>query len=100
MSFDPHTVAAILTMALVTYATRIAGIFLSGRLALAGRTKAAFDAIPAAVLVAVIAPVALATGPAETIAAVIAGISATRMPLLVTIIIGVVSVVLLRTMMA
>lgn len=99
MSFDPHTVAAILTMALVTYATRIAGIFLAGRLALAGRTKAAFDAIPAAVLVSVIAPVALATGPAETIAAGITAISATRMPLLVTIAIGVVSVVLLRMAM-
>lgn len=99
MSFDPHTVAAILTMALVTYATRVAGIFLDGRLALSGRTKAAFDAIPAAVLVSVIAPVALATGPAETIAAAITVVSATRMSLLVTIVVGVVSAVLLRMMM-
>jgi uncharacterized membrane protein len=100
MSFDRHTIAAILAMALITYGTRIAGIFLSGRLQLVGRPKAAFDAIPAAVLVSVIAPMALATGPAETIATVIAGVSATRMPLLVTIIIGVVSVVLLRMVLA
>ena len=99
MSLDPTVVAAVLAMALVTYGTRIAGIFLSGRLKLAGRPKAAFDAIPAAVLVSVIAPVALATGPAETAATVIAGISATRMPLLVTIVIGVVSVVGLRLLM-
>jgi uncharacterized membrane protein len=51
------------------------------------------------VLVAVIAPVVLATGPAETIAAVIAGLSAMRLPLLATIVIGVVAVVLLRTVM-
>jgi uncharacterized membrane protein len=99
MSFDLHTVAAILTMALVTYGTRLAGIFLAGRLDLSGRPKAAFDAIPAAVLVSVIAPVALATGPAETTATVIAGISATRLPLLATIAIGVMSVVLLRMVM-
>ncbi|WP_413988437.1 AzlD family protein [Labrys okinawensis] len=99
MSLNLNVAAAILVMALVTYGTRIAGIFLSGRLKLAGRPKAAFDAIPAAVLVSVIAPVALATGPAETTATVIAGISATRLPLLVTIVIGVVSVVLLRMAM-
>ncbi|CAM5764730.1 membrane protein [Labrys miyagiensis] len=99
MSLDSHVVAAILAMALVTYGTRLAGIFLSGRLNLTGRQKAAFDAIPAAVLVSVIAPVALATGPAETVATVIAGISATRMPLLVTILVGVASVVLLRMAM-
>ena len=68
----------------ITYATRIAGIFLAGRLAPAGRAKAAFDAIPAAVLVAVIAPAALATGPAETVAAAVAGLAATRLPLLAT----------------
>ena len=99
MSLDVSTVAAILAMALVTYATRLAGIFVSGRLSLAGRNKAAFDAIPPAVLVAVIAPVVLATGPAETLAAVIAGLSAMRLPLLATIVIGVVAVVLLRTVM-
>ena len=99
MSLDVSTVAAILAMALVTYGTRLAGIFVSGRLSLTGRNTAAFDAIPPAVLVAVIAPVVLATGPAETIAAVIAGLSAMRLPLLATIVIGVVAVVLLRTVM-
>ena len=96
MSIDLPTFAAILAMAVLTYATRIAGIFLAGRLRLSGRAKAAFDAIPPAVLVAVIAPVALATGVAETGAAVVAGLAATRLPLLGTIAIGVVAVVLLR----
>jgi uncharacterized membrane protein len=99
MSVDPITFAAILAMALVTYGTRIAGIFLAGRLVLTGRAKAAFDAIPAAVLVAVIAPTAIATGPAETLATVIAAVVATRAPLLVTVLVGVVAVVALRHIM-
>jgi uncharacterized membrane protein len=96
MSVDPITFTAILAMALVTYGTRIAGIFLAGRLVMTGRAKAAFDAIPAAVLVAVIAPTAIATGPAETLATVIAAVVATRAPLLVTVLVGVVAVVALR----
>jgi uncharacterized membrane protein len=96
VSIDLPTIAAILAMAVLTYATRIAGIFLAGRLRLSGRAKAAFDAIPPAVLVAVIAPVALATGVAETGAAVVTGLAATRLPLLGTIAIGVAAVVLLR----
>jgi uncharacterized membrane protein len=96
VSVDPITLAAIIAMALVTYGTRVAGIFVAGRLALSGRAKAAFDAIPPAVLMSVIAPMALATGPAETIAAVITGLAAMRLPLLATVAIGVVSVVALR----
>ena len=99
MSLDMHTVAAILVMGLVTYATRISGIFLAGRLHLTGRNRAAFDAIPPAVLMAVIAPTVLATGPAETIAAVITGFSAMRFPLLVTVLVGAASGVLLRLVM-
>ena len=96
MSLEPMTLAAIIAMALVTYMTRIAGIFIGHRLELTGRAKAAFDAIPPAVLVAVIAPVALATGPAESLAALATAVAATRLPLLATIVIGVASVVVLR----
>jgi uncharacterized membrane protein len=97
MTIDPTTLAAILAMALVTYATRIAGLFVADRLVLSGRAKAAFDAIPPAVLMAVIAPTALATGWPETIAAALTALAATRLPLLGTIAVGVVSVVVLRT---
>jgi uncharacterized membrane protein len=88
--------AAILVMAALTYATRIAGLWLARRLNLTGRAKAAFEAIPAAVLVAVIAPVVLATGYAETLAAGVTIAAATRLPLLGVVVVGVVSVVLLR----
>lgn len=94
MSLDPITLIAIVGMALATFAMRAAGLLLADRLAPTGRMRAAFDAIPPAVLTAVIAPVALATGPAETIAAAATALAATRLPLLATIVVGV-SVVLL-----
>jgi uncharacterized membrane protein len=98
MSLDPATLVAILAMAVITYLTRIAGLFVAGRLALRGRAKAGFDAIPPAVLVAVIAPMALATGWRETLAALFTAIAATRLPLLATIATGVLAVVALRAL--
>lgn len=98
MTLDPATLVAILAMAVITYLTRIAGIFVAGRLALRGRAKAAFDAIPPAVLVAVIAPMALATGWRETLAALVTAIAARRLPLLATIATGVLAVVALRAL--
>ena len=96
MSLDPINLAAFLGMALVTYLTRIAGLALVGRLNLTPRAQAAFDAIPPAVLIAVIAPSALATGWPETGAAIAAAIAATRLPLLAVVAVGVVAVVGLR----
>jgi uncharacterized membrane protein len=98
MSLDTTTLLAIICMAAVTYITRIAGLFVADRLVLTGRAKAAFDAIPPAVLVSVIAPTALTTGWAEAIAAAITAIVAFRLPLLATIAVGVASVVLLRNL--
>jgi uncharacterized membrane protein len=96
MTLDPRTLAAIVGMALVTYATRVAGLFFADKLVLSGRARAAFDAIPPAVLVAVIAPMILATGPAETIAALTTAVAATRLPLVAVIVVGVGVVVFLR----
>lgn len=96
MSVDPVTLSAILAMAAVTYLTRIAGIFLARRLVLGARARHAFDAIPPAVLVAVIAPAALATGWAESGAALITVLAATRLPMLAVIAVGVIAVVTLR----
>lgn len=96
MTVDPLTLAAIAVMAVATYFTRVAGFLVAGRLRLEGRAKAAFDAIPPAVLVAVIAPTALATGWPETVAAGVSAVAATRLPILATIALGVVAVVILR----
>ena len=99
MSLDMTTLTAILAMAVVTYLTRIAGLFVADRLVLTGRSKAAFDAIPPAVLVAVIAPTALTTGWAEAIAAAITAAVAFRLPLLGTVAVGVIAVVVLRNVL-
>jgi uncharacterized membrane protein len=98
MNLDMTTMLAIIAMAVVTYFTRVAGLFVADRLVLTGRAKAAFDAIPPAVLVSVIAPTALTTGWAEALAAAITAFVAFRLPLLATIAVGVVSVVVLRNL--
>lgn len=95
-TLDPVTLAAIFGMALVTYATRVAGLLLADRLVLRGRAKAAFDAIPPAVLTAVIAPAVLLAGWPEATAAAITALAATRLPLIATIAVGTASVVALR----
>lgn len=97
MSFD-LTLAAIIGMAVATYATRIGGWFLVRRMVVAGRAKAALEAVPGAVLMAVITPTALATGPAETLATAITALAALRLPLLGAVIIGVGAVVALRAL--
>lgn len=98
MTLDPQNLLAILGMAIATYVTRIAGLAVAGRFDLSPRAQAAFDAIPPAVLVAVIAPSALATGWAETAAAIVAALAATRLPLLGVVAAGVVAVVGFRTL--
>ena len=97
MTLHLSTLLAIIGMALATYATRVGGLFLMRYVTVKGRTKAAFDALPPAILMAVIAPTVLATGIAETIAAAITATAAIlRLPMIVTILIGMASVVLLR----
>lgn len=96
MTLDYPTFLAIVAMAVATMLTRVSGIFLLRYLSIGEQTREALDAIPPAVLMAVIAPTALATGWAETIACAITALAATRLPLLACVIIGVVSVVALR----
>jgi uncharacterized membrane protein len=91
------TILAIIGMALATYATRVSGIYLMRGVVVKGRLKAALDALPPAILMAVIAPTILTTGVAETGAAALTAVAAfMRLPLVVTALIGVVSVVALR----
>jgi uncharacterized membrane protein len=96
MSLDLTNLVAILCMAGVTYATRLSGFLIAHRLVLHGRMKAGFQAIPAAVLTAVIAPSVLATGWQETAAAAVTILAAMHLPLLATVAIGVGAIVLLR----
>ena len=94
------TLLAIIGMGVATYLTRLSGFYLLRGLNLSGPMKAALDAQPPAVLMAVIAPMILATGLAETIAAAITAVAAFfRLPLAVTIVVGIVSVVALRAIL-
>ena len=96
----PDVLLAIAGMALATYATRVAGLYLMRGVVVSGRLKTMLDALPPAILMAVIAPTILLGGNAERLAALLAALSAwLRLPLVVTVVVGVVSVVALRTFM-
>ena len=97
MSIDPLFFLAIVLMGLATYGTRLSGYLLLRGMKIEGRVKAAIDAVPPAILTAVIAPAVFLQGWAEMIAgAVTLGVALLRAPLLVTIGAGVASVVALR----
>ncbi len=86
---------AILGMALVTMACRFGGYLLVSHYRPGPRLRSALNAVPGAVLTALIAP-ALSAGPAEAIAAVITLATAWRLPPLAAIITGTATVIMLR----
>jgi uncharacterized membrane protein len=96
MTIDLNTFLAIIAMAAATILTRVSGVFLLRYISIGEETREALDAIPPAVLMAVIAPTALATGLAETIACAVTALAALRLPLLACVAIGVGTVVGLR----
>ncbi len=99
MSADLNTLLLILLMGLATYSTRIAGYWLLRGRVVEGRMKVALDAVPPAILMAVIAPKVFMEGPAEMIAgALTLGAALLRLPLLVTIAVGMGSVVVFRNL--
>lgn len=95
MSIDPINFAAILAMGVLTYFTRILGFLIADRLPKSGPVRVALDALPPAVLVAVIAPIVMA-GPIEAISGLVVLFVALRLPLIATVAIGVAVAALLR----
>ncbi|GCA49064.1 branched-chain amino acid transport protein [Sinorhizobium sp. KGO-5] len=96
MTLDPHTLLAIVAMAVATVLTRIGGLVLIRFVTIGQKQKRALEAIPPAVLMAVIAPTALVTGPAETLATLATALVATRLPLLAAVAAGVIAVAVAR----
>jgi uncharacterized membrane protein len=96
MKLDPANLAAIAAMAVATYATRISGLWLLRFVRMTPRVQASLNALPVAVLTAVIAPSLAKGGAADLIAAAITLAAATRLPLLPAVVIGVASAVLSR----
>lgn len=95
-SLEGATVLAIFGMALVTWLTRMTGYALARRVAITGRAKAALEAMPPAILTAIIAPMAFSEGIAEAIAAAVTVLAALRLPTLFAVILGVATVVFIR----
>ena len=94
---DSATLLTILAMGIAVYATRLAGFWILQGRVISGRYKAAVEAVPAAILTAVIAPTVFLSGTAEVLAGAITLTAAMcRLPLLVVIATGMISVVLLR----
>lgn len=95
LGIDAPTLAAILGMAAATYLTRVFGFWLVGLVPIRGRARAALEAVPGAVLTAVIAPMVIA-GPAEAVAALVTLAVARHAPVPVAVVGGVAAVALLR----
>lgn len=96
MSLDLLTVLTIVLMGLATYATRAAGLALVHRVPADGRLRRALEAVPAAVLTALVAPTVLSGGLAELAAGAVAVVAALRLPLLAVVILGAATAAALR----
>ena len=96
---DP-LVLMILGCAIATYVTRFAGHLILSRFgAIHHRVEAALNAVPAAVLMALVAPSLVTRGPAETLSILIAAYASTRVSLMYAVAIGLVSLVALRAVL-
>ncbi|HET9921478.1 MAG TPA: AzlD domain-containing protein [Ktedonobacteraceae bacterium] len=99
MQISLPALLAILGMACITYLTRISGLALMSRVTLSKRVEAWLGYIPGAVLVAIIAPTVLTSGPAEALAALATALAAIRTRnFLLAMLVGVGVVWILRTL--
>lgn len=98
MTVDLATLVAILAMAAATVLTRLSGLVLIRHVSLEGSRRKAIESIPPAVLMAVVAPTAFAAGIAETLACAVTAFAALRLPMLVSVALGVASVAILRAL--
>jgi uncharacterized membrane protein len=97
---DPQTLLTIALMALATYVTRAGGLWLASRITLSDRMEAWLEHIPGAILVSLVAPVVLASGFAEALAASAVVLVALRTGSLpIAMVTGVVAVLALRALL-
>lgn len=97
MTHETAVLLTILGMGLVTYATRAGGLWLMGRIPTSPRLEAWLRQIPGAILISIVAPAALAAGPAEALASLATALVAARTRnLLLAMAVGVAAVWALR----
>ena len=80
-----------LAMLTATYSTRLIGFFALRKRTLSKRATAVMEAAPGCVLIAVIAPYFVSDKPHELIAIALTAAAASRLPMLPTVLLGVVS---------
>ncbi len=98
MNMWPDSVTLlVIACAVVTYLTRVSGHLILSRFGKVNhRVEAALDAVPTAVLAALVAPSLVTNGWAETLAIVVAGLVAARFSLITAVAAGLIALVLLR----
>ena len=90
----------ILACACATYVTRFGGHLILSRFGtIHHRVSAALDAVPTAVMAALVAPSLVVHGAAEAIAIVIAGLVALRLPLIFSVALVMIALVALRSVL-
>lgn len=100
MQTNSQALLTIVGMALVTYMTRAGGLWLMSRIKLSQRTESWLRQLPGTVIISIIAPTVLTSGPAEVLAALATGLVALRTgSLLLAMLVGVSVVWGLRMLM-
>ena len=94
-----NSVLVILGMLMATYSTRLIGFFALRNRTLGKRAAKVMDAAPGCVLIAVIAPYFASDKPHELIAVAVTVLAASRLPMLPTVLIAVVSAGILGHLM-
>jgi len=96
---EPITILAIVLMASTTYFTRISGYFFLRNRTLSPRLVTVMQSAPGCVLISVIAPDFVTGRPADLVALAITILAATRLPILPTVIIAILSAGILRALL-
>jgi len=97
LSADPVTVGVVLAMAAVTYLTKAGGLWLLGRVDLSERAEAGLEALPGAIVVAILAPSVVTADPPTWLATGVVVLVASRTgSVLVALLVGIGSLLLFR----
>ncbi|MBV8622089.1 MAG: AzlD family protein [Herbaspirillum sp.] len=97
---DSATLATIALMAGGTYLTRILGYLALRNRVLSPRMRYVLECVPGCVLISVIAPAFVSDRPADLVALAITVAAASRLSILPTVVIGIISTGVLRYLLA
>ncbi|PIR21205.1 MAG: branched-chain amino acid transport [Deltaproteobacteria bacterium CG11_big_fil_rev_8_21_14_0_20_47_16] len=101
MDANSQAYLTILGMAVITYLTRVTGLFLTNRIRMTPRTEIILKSLPGTIVVSIVAPALLTAGLAEIIAGTFTGLVAWKTRnLLFALLVGVLSVWALRQLIA